>query len=117
MKSDFDWLIDRLAEEQRHRDQVTMRKAFAAEQERKQLERSLSFRRLQAEQEHILKAQRIAVRKAALETRNRFCTTLAKAHAVLRDDVMAGRVTALEAARGEAHLHRLAMLLPSQVGR
>lgn len=109
----------RLLEEYGERRKPQLAKALPAPKQPNitPIERSAEFRRLQVEQEAMLKAQRVAALKAALETRNRFCATLAKAHVALKAEVGAGRMTAIQIAAGEALLHRLAARLPTGASR
>jgi hypothetical protein len=68
---------------------------------------NVDFKALEADVERLAKAQTVAA-AARPETRR---SHLNRAYTLVRDAVAAGNLTALQTARAEAHLHRLAQAI------
>lgn len=112
-KNEFDLLVDELVACKRERD-AQMAKAMRVpkitrydEADIRGMFRLAKAMQVRAERER-LEQRRAQQARAAEARRQRFTETLAKAHTVLRSDVLAGRMTALETAKAEAALHRFA---------
>ncbi|UKJ74247.1 hypothetical protein [Azospirillum brasilense] len=112
-KNEFQLLVEELAAYKREHDSQ-MAKALRAPKitrldgsDIQGMFRLTKARKEQAERER-LERQRAQRAQEAQARRQRFTETLTKAHLALRSEVLAGHVSAHEAAKGEATLHRLA---------